>query len=620
MAACNPHDGNSLATLSVPDPSENWFTGSYHVRPFHDTLNLLIWNYQALNEGQEYEYVQMKMNQIGCLQLDDENKRSCLAGLVCRSQELMRVYAKNHLVRNNYAEMKAVVLANSSVSQRDIQRVFTIYGWLKKLFDNRKWHTSAEVDDKESFEIIKCLRGIFVALAVVYYCRLNAVGRKRFCDDIDNAIPKSFQEYGETFRSALKTELNWMIDEMELPSDIAKTEALKENIFCTVVCTMTRIPLIIVGQPGSSKTLSFKIVTSNLLGESSPKPTFKNCEVFKALDPHFYQCSPNTSSIEIENVFRKAINRQACLQTLSKSKFSVVMLDEAGLPDKSHESLKVLHYYLDDQVVAFVCISNHILDAAKMNRAVTLFRPDASEDDIKILADGCLCMATDENLDFSRSYIDLMTDNKINFKDFFGLRDFIYFCNYARRSLAAQKHQTDSTLKLALVKSLQKNFFGSKHFEIICKYFLNVDESVKEEDDDKVATIFRSDVSEDDIKVLVHGCQSMATDENLDFSGSYIEMMKDTKINVKGFFGLRDFIGFRNHFRRTFDAQKLQIYSTLKYAAVFKSLQRNFSGSEHFEIICKCFLHEDEAAKEDDDKFAIECVSVVFEFKKLNLY
>ena len=495
MAACNPHDGNSLATLSVPDPSENWFTGSYYVRPFHDTLNLLIWNYQALNKDQEYEYIRMKMNQIGCLQSVDEDRKSCLAGLVCKSQELMRVYAKEHLVRNNYPEKKAEALAKSSVSQRDIQRVFTIYGWLKELFDIRKWHTSAEVesfesaevDKEESFETSKCLRGIFVALAVVYYCRLNAVGRKRFCDDINKAILHSFPEYGETFMTALKMELNWMIDEMELPSDIAKTEALKENIFCTVVCTMTRIPLIIVGQPGSSKTLSFKIVTSNLLGESSPKSTFRNCQVFKAIDPHFYQCSPNSSSIEIENVFRKAINRQACLQTLSKSKFSVVMLDEAGLPDKSHESLKVLHYYLDDQVVAFVCISNHILDAAKMNRAVTLFRPDASEYDIMVLADGCLSMATDENLDFSRSYIDLMKDTKINVKSFFGLRDFIYFCNHFRRSFDAQKHQTDSTLKHVVVKSLQRNFSGSEHFELICKYFLNEDELAKEEDDIEIA-------------------------------------------------------------------------------------------------------------------------------------
>ena len=68
-------------------------------------------------------------------------------------------------------------------------------------------------------------------------------------------------------------------------------------------------------------------------------------------------------------------------------------MDEAGLPEESHESLKViyknipwvkdyftkvLHYHLDQQEVAFVGITNHVLDAAKTNRAVSLFRPTAS--------------------------------------------------------------------------------------------------------------------------------------------------------------------------------------------------------------------------------------------------
>ena len=40
---------------------------------------------------------------------------------------------------------------------------------------------------------------------------------------------------------------------------------------------------------------------------------------------------------------------------------------------------QVLHYHLDQQEVAFVAITNHILDAAKTNRAVSLFRPTASQ-------------------------------------------------------------------------------------------------------------------------------------------------------------------------------------------------------------------------------------------------
>ena len=54
-------------------------------------------------------------------------------------------------------------------------------------------------------------------------------------------------------------------------------------------------------------------------------------------------------------------------------------MDEAGLPEDSHESLKALHYFLDSPKVAFVAITNRVLDAAKTNRAISLFRPDPDE-------------------------------------------------------------------------------------------------------------------------------------------------------------------------------------------------------------------------------------------------
>ena len=40
------------------------------------------------------------------------------------------------------------------------------------------------------------------------------------------------------------------------------------------------------------------------------RPFFRDTETFKSLDPHYYQCSRRTTSIEIETVFQRAINRQ----------------------------------------------------------------------------------------------------------------------------------------------------------------------------------------------------------------------------------------------------------------------------------------------------------------------
>ena len=37
-------------------------------------------------------------------------------------------------------------------------------------------------------------------------------------------------------------------------------QALKENIFMMVVCIMNMVPLIVVGKPGSSKTLAMMLI------------------------------------------------------------------------------------------------------------------------------------------------------------------------------------------------------------------------------------------------------------------------------------------------------------------------------------------------------------------------
>jgi hypothetical protein len=51
-------------------------------------------------------------------------------------------------------------------------------------------------------------------------------------------------------------------------------------------------------------------------------------------------------------------------------------MDEAGLPEKEKESLKVLHFLLEGHMsttaeVGFVGISNHVLDAAPLRHAAS---------------------------------------------------------------------------------------------------------------------------------------------------------------------------------------------------------------------------------------------------------
>jgi hypothetical protein len=47
--------------------------------------------------------------------------------------------------------------------------------------------------------------------------------------------------------------------------------------------------------------------------------------------------------------------------------------------------------------VGFVCITNHILDAAKSNRCVCLLRPEPDKDELLCIASGVLCQTHREN-------------------------------------------------------------------------------------------------------------------------------------------------------------------------------------------------------------------------------
>ena len=474
IAACNPHRANSLATLDDQSSislslQETWVRGSYYVQKLPPTLHFLIWDYEALNELQEREYIRAKLLQLneiahrhpqrGIGQVST-NMINRLTHLIAVSHTLMRGFARDHFIGHELDETEASVRAQSYVSQRDIQRLFTFYEWLMKVYKEFNPHGDKDYN----------YRAVLVSLALVYYLRLNTDYRERYREYMDSCLKKEQDEL--KFSKAIDDEINWFFSRLKLPPGIAQTEALKENVFVIIVCTMTHTPLIIVGPPGCSKTLSFHLALANLKGEGSKVEEFQR-KMFHSLDPHFYQCSRRTTSLEIETVFKHAIHRQ---QTLGVPIYCVVFMDEAGLPEEKYESLKVLHQYLDSNIVSFVAITNRALDAAKSNRAVTLFRPETTEQDLNTLARGCFCSSQDDlPLELQRTNMNKVTRfcpayssimRKTEFQNFFGLRDFIHFIRYLHRKRA---HGISAQV---LVHALERNFNGVAEFEVLCQEFL----------------------------------------------------------------------------------------------------------------------------------------------------
>ena len=71
-------------------------------------------------------------------------------------------------------------------------------------------------------------------------------------------------------------------------------------IFLGVV---TKIPLIIVGKPGTGKSLSSQLIYNSMRGEYSKNPFFKN---YPKIDQIYFQGSKNTNPEDVEELFKKS--------------------------------------------------------------------------------------------------------------------------------------------------------------------------------------------------------------------------------------------------------------------------------------------------------------------------
>jgi hypothetical protein len=351
IAACNPARDRLSAKAADArrvELGKEWAMGHYQVHPLPLSIEQVVWNFGSLTETQESEFVSKRM-----VLLDDlpAHEHSALLGLICQSQILIRKFAYQHIGQRvadslslkwpndteelGQDELRARVKAalgedvekeiearaSSVVSLRDIQRVFTLFKWFNALLQLRIGQRRQEditdlfffsEDDEEDGDraqrqLRRRRRSMLLTVGVVYYLRLSPEYRARFEQMLHSSLSTEREE-GEPLSEVLDEVMKGLLDNTELEKGIARTQGLKENIFMTIVCCCARIPLTVIGPPGSSKTLSVTVVTENAKGKQSRSESFYRTQ--KRLVPFHYQCSRRSTSREIEAVFKRAIDTQ----------------------------------------------------------------------------------------------------------------------------------------------------------------------------------------------------------------------------------------------------------------------------------------------------------------------
>ncbi|CAG2207748.1 RNF213 [Mytilus edulis] len=403
-----------------------------------------------------------------------------LADLLVKSQRFVRA------VENN----------DYCVSLRDVDRCRKLVQWFDK-FLLKKNHINSDRDRK--------VRAIILGLAICYHSRFpEGNKRKNYRQEVQRCLCSmlSYKITEDDILNHILTEQKDILNLMtELPPGTALNTALQENVFMLLVCILNKIPIFLVGKPGCSKSLSMQLIRSNLRGKDSSTPLFQDMPQLFCVS---FQGSESSTSDGIIKVFEKAEKYQ--LHNDERDVLSVVILDEIGLAEISKfNPLKVLHGLIerqDEQLkVAVVGISNWALDAAKMNRAIHLSRPDMDLDDLiytgKSISEsmipsqevGAFSLDKKHTSDQQADRTELLEGiakayneyylHELKFPNFHGLRDFYSLIKYLGRNIDIRENTDSNEVCEVILTGILRNFGGlptekNKILEIFRKYTLGI--------------------------------------------------------------------------------------------------------------------------------------------------
>ena len=212
----------------------------------HSLLNFVI-DFGSLKKNDEEKYIfntiQSMLTELNKKIIFDINEKdfNMLQKLIVQSISICHDF-----IRDLYDK--------SSVSLRELRR----FGIFFEYFTNF-------LNDKTFLGLKSSLN---ITLYLCYYLRLN---NKAFRNDLSKKLNIIFED----FLKIPMEVVNSLTRKMKIEKGIALNMALKENLFTCFTCIDNNVPLIIVGKPGTGKSLSVQILFDTLQGEYSENPFFK---------------------------------------------------------------------------------------------------------------------------------------------------------------------------------------------------------------------------------------------------------------------------------------------------------------------------------------------------------
>ncbi|RIA82692.1 hypothetical protein C1645_834985 [Glomus cerebriforme] len=339
----------------------------YQVKPLPDQILDYVWDYGILKPDDEYKYIQIMV----------EKELKSLAHpvfpkLLSASQKFVRE-----------------VEEPCSVSLRDIKRAITLVKLFYNSLENRPPYREEEGHIyPPPGNPTTITRSYVLALSLCYHSRLyKKTLHKQYCHEMEQILQNHQVYDGENmFAKIIHEEQEDYFNRIQYPPNVAKNEALLEIVLTTIVCILTKIPVFIIGETGSSKSLAIRLISSNLRGPDSSDKYFRSL-------PQICLISHQVSSFSTSDGIIKAFNKATNYQEANSKYFptiSVVLFDNIELAEKNpfNNPLKALPSLLEPSypatgpAVSVIGISNKLLDNGKSSRALIVQRPQFDLDNL----------------------------------------------------------------------------------------------------------------------------------------------------------------------------------------------------------------------------------------------
>ncbi|KAG9334572.1 hypothetical protein JZ751_007508, partial [Albula glossodonta] len=442
----------------------------YRVQVLPPSMIPLVWDFGQLNDLTEKIYIQQIVRRVVQAGRISAEYVSMITDVLSSSQRYMRS-------REDEC---------SFVSLRDVERCMQVFGWFHNNHNmllgelgrflgqnqkrNRQHPERSTLDLVENREEQRdpVVWALVMAVGVCYHaCLENKDGYRA---EICKSLPEEFTP--QRFLREITQAQDLLLSGVPLGKTIARNGALKENVFMMVVCIELRIPLFLVGKPGSSKSLSKTLVADAMQGQAAHSELYKKLKQIHLVS---FQCSPHSTPEGIINTFRQCARFQE-RKNLGEY-VSVVVLDEIGLAEDSPKMpLKTLHPLLEEgciddeplphKKVGFIGISNWALDPAKMNRGIFVSRGDPDENELIESAKG-ICSSDRMVLEkvqdvfqpFAEAYLKISEG-----KGFFGLRDYYSLIKMVFAFAKASKQRPSAE---RIVEAVLRNFSGRDDMNVV---------------------------------------------------------------------------------------------------------------------------------------------------------